>query len=170
MTQIFLLIYMILDSESPACHMSDTQHEPHKRENTENNSPPSTPVFPSPPPTFSVTSWALQCLLNCDRIRRPRRSSSVSYIFTVTSHITASIWDTYFPNFFSISTKTSPCLTPVTRCLSSFILMSAWPEPPHFFHKGSQLWPSPGGYPSAQWWGTTWQKPPCRSSVCRGSW
>lgn len=41
MTQIFLLIPMIIGSETPACHMNDTQHNPHKRENTEN-----TPTLP----------------------------------------------------------------------------------------------------------------------------
>lgn len=48
----FLLLYMILGSETPACHISDTQHVPHKRENTP------TPMWLAPLLAFSVISQA----------------------------------------------------------------------------------------------------------------
>lgn len=79
----FLLIYMIFGSETPACPMSDTQHEPQERENT----PPPTPLCMAPPPTFlcSITSaWlrlGVQCLPDPGRSRRQRRGSPGSLHF-----------------------------------------------------------------------------------------
>lgn len=120
---------MILGSETPVCHISVTQHALHEREKALR---PHLSCVARPHPYLSATSQAPEVGSVPARCERSSSKGVVLLLPTlaVASHITVSICDIYFQNFFDFFTNaTIPCLVPVTRFILRFVLMPTWPEP-----------------------------------------
>lgn len=81
---------MILGSETPACHTSDTQHVPHEREKAPS---PTSAVWPGPTPSLSVISQAPEVGSVPARCERSSSKGVVLLLPTlaVASHMTVSI-------------------------------------------------------------------------------